>query len=250
MPFTFAHPLYAGPLKLIFPRYLSLTGLILGSMSPDFEYFIALEPYRFIGHSVAGLFLQAIPLSILLAYVVHYILKIPLIDHLPATAQLENKARGLLRDWKLNSLRKWFVFLLSVIIGFYSHVLLDAFTHGAGFFVSKFGILQSTIMNVPLYKILQHTLSIAGLLTEGLLVFLLWKKAEPIDRPAGRILSGKRGYWVPAGLVTMATVILKVTLTSSTNYIGILVVSPITGFFIGLVAASIWVRRSVHKVNK
>ncbi|WP_068775913.1 DUF4184 family protein [Paenibacillus sp. FJAT-26967] len=250
MPFTFAHPLYAGPLKLIFPRYLSLTGLILGSMSPDFEYFIALEPYQLIGHSLAGLFLQAIPLSILLAFVFHHILKIPLVDHLPATAQIENKARGLLRDWKLNSLRKWIVFLLSVIIGFYSHVLLDAFTHLSGWFVSRVGILQSTIMNVPLYKILQHILSIAGLLTEGLLVLLLWKKAEPINRPAGKPRSAKQSYWMVVGLVTVAAVIVKVTLTSSTNYIGILVVSPISGFFVGLLAASIWVKRKVHKVNK
>jgi hypothetical protein len=50
LPFTFAHPSSSFPIKCIKPRYFSLVGLILGSMSPDFEYFIALEPYQIIGH--------------------------------------------------------------------------------------------------------------------------------------------------------------------------------------------------------
>ncbi|SEP14833.1 DUF4184 family protein [Paenibacillus sp. OV219] len=58
MPFTFAHPAYALPLKFINPRYLSATGLVLGSMAPDFEYFLTLEPHQTIGHSFSGLFVR------------------------------------------------------------------------------------------------------------------------------------------------------------------------------------------------
>jgi hypothetical protein len=40
MPFTFAHPAIVLPLKHLPKRWYSLTGLIIGSMTPDFEYFI------------------------------------------------------------------------------------------------------------------------------------------------------------------------------------------------------------------
>ncbi|OAB48362.1 hypothetical protein PBAT_01615 [Paenibacillus antarcticus] len=100
MPFTFAHPLYAAPLKLLKPKYMSLTGIILGSMAPDFEYFIALEPYQSIGHTTKGFFIQAIPLSILLAFVFHLLIKVPLTRNLPSLFDMDN-IYGLCRDWIL-----------------------------------------------------------------------------------------------------------------------------------------------------
>lgn len=59
MPFTISHAIYAIPIRHIMPKYFSVMGLILGSMSPDFEYFIYLEPYVTIGHSIQGLLFQA-----------------------------------------------------------------------------------------------------------------------------------------------------------------------------------------------
>ncbi|WP_434297574.1 DUF4184 family protein [Clostridium sporogenes] len=42
MPFTFSHPAIVLHLEKKWNKYFSFTALILGSMSPDFEYFIYL----------------------------------------------------------------------------------------------------------------------------------------------------------------------------------------------------------------
>ncbi|MGO4276969.1 DUF4184 family protein, partial [Paenibacillus sp. TAF58] len=117
------------------PRWLSLTGLVLGSMAPDFEYFLALEPHQTIGHSFAGLFLQGIPLCLLFAYLFHTFVKEPLVLHLPSILDINRRGYSLLSSWGLQTLRDWFVYILSVSIGFLSHIALDAFTHESGYIV-------------------------------------------------------------------------------------------------------------------
>ncbi|WP_220463965.1 DUF4184 family protein [Adhaeribacter radiodurans] len=39
MPFTFSHPAIVLPLTLLLRKWYSLTGLVIGSLTPDFEYF-------------------------------------------------------------------------------------------------------------------------------------------------------------------------------------------------------------------
>lgn len=239
MPFTFAHPLYAAPLKLLNPKYISLTGIILGSMSPDFEYFIALEPFQSIGHSVQGLFLQAIPLSILFAFVFHQWIKIPLTRNLPSCCNLDARVQGIVQDWKLDTLRKWIIFIVSVIIGFYSHVLIDAFTHQSGWFVTRYAFFQQQLMGIPLYKLLQHSLSVVGLIVEATFVLMLLnnsKQSSAIRRVENK---EKVVFWAVVLLVAILLILLKLVISSSTNYIGIIVVAPISGFFLGLVLSSL-----------
>ncbi|WP_276540120.1 DUF4184 family protein [Paenibacillus dendritiformis] len=245
MPYTLAHPLYAAPLKLLQPKYLSLTGIILGSMAPDFEFFIALEPYQTIGHSTLGLFLYAIPLSLLLAVLFHYLIKDPLARHLPSIWDLDRKAQGLARPWRVSGIRGWTVFLISVIIGFYAHVLLDGFTHETGIFVGLYPLLQQHIMGTPVYKLLQYGLSIIGLLVEGIILVLLLSKARCGFGFVRVKRSAKVQYWAVACGTAIAVAGIKLFSASSTNYIGIIAVAPISGFFLGLIAASALSRMKV-----
>lgn len=245
MPYTLAHPLYAAPLKLLQRKYLSLTGLILGSMGPDFEFFIALEPYQTIGHSTLGLFLYAIPLSLLLAVLFHYLIKDPLTRHLPTVWNLDRKAQGLVRPWKMSGIRGWTVFLISVIIGFYAHVLLDGFTHETGIFVSLYPLLAQNMMGTPVYKLLQYGLSIIGLLVEGLILVLLLSNAQCGSGFVRVKRSAKAQYWAVACCTALTVAGIKLFSASSTNYIGIIAVAPISGLFLGLVAASALSRMKV-----
>lgn len=164
MPFTFAHPIFALPFKYVKPKYFSATGLILGSMSPDFEYFIMLEPYQSIGHSITGLFLQAIPLCVILALIFHSIVKEILVLHLPSNYNIDQRAYNTLSRWRLTT-KGWIVFIISVVIGFFTHVFIDGFTHFNGYFVEQVPLLRDIVINnFPLYKILQHSFSAFGLL--------------------------------------------------------------------------------------
>lgn len=242
MPFTFAHPLYAAPLKAIKPKYISLTGIILGSMSPDFEYFIALEPYQSIGHTTLGLLLQAIPLSILFAVLFHYLVKDALAANLPSyfalDARLQNARKLSLWEWKLDTLQKWIVFLVSIVIGFYSHVLVDSFTHSSGYFVARIYLLQDNFLGIRIYKWLQHGLSMLGLIVQAAIIIYWLGRLRPERDGAYVRTSGKLLYWLIVAASAAVTVSAKIVLSSSGNMLGSLIVSSISGMLIGIVIAS------------
>ncbi|MGZ9587174.1 DUF4184 family protein [Paenibacillus marinisediminis] len=253
MPFTFAHPIYIAPLKALKPAYVSMTGLVLGAMAPDLEYFIALEPHQWIGHSAAGLFFEAIPLSILLAYWFHHVVKLALSRHLPSWWDLDQRAYMLASGprWGLRSFKDWAVFIGSVIVGFYSHIGLDAFTHVSGAMVTQLPWLKATVAGgVPVYKLLQHGLSLLGMLLELLVLLYFLRRSGRVAAPdqgngatQGAYIRpsvrGKLLYWGIACAIMCVTLALKLLLSTSGNWIGAVVVAPISGLALGITAASL-----------
>nr|WP_148927180.1 DUF4184 family protein [Paenibacillus methanolicus] len=241
MPFTFAHPAFALPIKKAAPRLLSATGLVLGSMAPDFEYFVNLEPHATIGHSAWGLLLHALPLSVLFAFLFHLIVKTQLALHLPSALALDRRAYRLLGTWKLNTLRAWIVFLYSVAIGFITHVVLDAFTHQSGYVVLHWPLLREpALFGLPVFKCLQHGLSLIGLIFVAFLTIsaLLRAKTDHVSMP---FVSARRKacFWIVAVLVAALVAIIKLVVSESGNTLGILVVAPLSGSCLGLVVSSV-----------
>ena len=80
MPFTFAHPAIVLPLK---NKYLSLTGLIIGALIPDFEYFIRMKIVSNYSHTILGVFLFNLPLGIIFCFIFHNIIRNDLLVNLP-----------------------------------------------------------------------------------------------------------------------------------------------------------------------
>ena len=81
MPFTPAHPAIVLPfLKL---RYFSATGLVVGCMTPDFEYFFKMSVDAIHSHSTAGLFYFDLPVTLILSVVFHQFVKSNFIQNLP-----------------------------------------------------------------------------------------------------------------------------------------------------------------------
>lgn len=251
MPFTFSHPIYVLPLKRISPKYISITGLVLGSMAPDFEYFIMLEPFRSIGHSLIGLLIQAIPISVLLAVIFHNLVKESVALHLPLAFNLDHRAYSILGKWRLKNLIDSIVFLLSVVIGFISHVFIDSFTHSYGYFVNRYSILSDIIIfNYPLFKILQYSLSVLGLFSIVVVIINRLYKSNPISRDMLNVTKNQKiKYWLIVIAVAIATTSLKLAITTSVNVIGILVVSPISGVCLGLILASLITRKVRPKLT-
>lgn len=244
MPFTFAHPTYAYPFKYINPRWFSVTGLVLGSMAPDFEYFLVLEPHQTIGHSPWGLIVQAIPLCILMASLFHLIVKEPLVLHLPSFFQIDRRAYRLLSSWSLKTVRDWTVFIVSVTAGFLSHVAVDAFTHENGYMVRHLPVLRTiVILDVPMYKLLQYSLSMLGMTAIVCAIGVALYKAAPDPKGIPLVTyRQKRYYWGFAAMAAVCTAGCKLLLSSSGNMLGILVVAPITGFCAGILLASLFWR--------
>ena len=83
MPLTPAHAAAVVPLSR-WKRYFWLSPLAVGSMSPDFVYYL-FPPHRWrsIGHSFWGLLLFCIPAGLAVLYAYHRFFKRPLVLLLP-----------------------------------------------------------------------------------------------------------------------------------------------------------------------
>lgn len=136
MPFTFSHPAIVLPLKNIFGKWVSLTGLIIGSLTPDFEYFIRMKIESSYNHTITGTLWFNLPLGILLCFAFHNIVKRPLIENTPNFIQ---SRMTILKesDWTRYFKQNWIIVSLSIIIGAYSHIFWDSFTHSNTFFTNS-----------------------------------------------------------------------------------------------------------------
>ncbi|MFO0658739.1 MAG: DUF4184 family protein [Polyangiaceae bacterium] len=129
MPFTYlAHQIVVLPLKNIRPRWFSATALIIGSVVPDLEYLRDSShlPTR-LGHSLKGQFTYCLPITLATVVVLTELVIRPLAKRFPKNRlhldELELVAAP------IRSMRDAARVTLSALIGSFSHVILDGFTH-------------------------------------------------------------------------------------------------------------------------
>ena len=85
MPFTFSHPAIILPFRYLPVKWFSFTGLVIGSLTPDFEYFIRMKVQSIYSHTLLGIFWFDLPLAILLAFLFHSLVRDTLFFNLPKT---------------------------------------------------------------------------------------------------------------------------------------------------------------------
>ncbi|MCP4520518.1 MAG: DUF4184 family protein [Cytophagales bacterium] len=226
MPFTFSHPSIVIPLHQLKPKWFSLTGLIIGSMSPDFEYFLRMKIQSEYSHTILGLFTFCLPVSLLSAFIFHYIIRDSLIENTPKFLQ-----KRLLQfhqfNWYQYFKKNWFIVVYSILIGAFSHTFWDSFTHYTGYFVEHIHLLQeSTIL--PHYKILQH-----GSTLVGGLYLLFYVYQQPIQKKKFKV---NILYWVSFIITIIVVMSLKImqglSIYSYRNVIVSLISSGALGFII------------------
>lgn len=236
MPFTFAHPSILLPLKKLSPRYVSMSGLIMGSMLPDFEYFMRLVPYSTVSHTLVGVFYFDLPLGIVLLFIFHFFIRNRLIDNLPHSL-FKRFADYKNFNWIKHFKENIFIVLLSLLIGIVSHIVWDSFTHESGFSVQLFPILSSDLplIHLPVYKILQHGSTLLGFsFIACFILFLPKNKAVKQNR--------NKYYWLY--LLTLFVILLCVFMAISTS----LAIGRVVVIFISAGLLSITILSVIYKV--
>ncbi|WP_084446376.1 DUF4184 family protein [Hymenobacter roseosalivarius] len=196
MPFTLAHPAIVLPLLFRTRRWLSMSGLVLGAMAPDFEYFFRLQAYGSYGHTWLGMLWFNLPTSLLIAGLFHGLVKRPLVRCLPLflRARLSWLAE---KPWSLRNL--WSSrMLLGIIIGSVSHVFWDAFTHSDTVISVNIKGLELWVGPFTLYRWLQYISSVVGLLAVAWFVWRLPKHSRLV-KATSKI---QRLFWTLNGVLT------------------------------------------------
>ncbi|MGZ6520108.1 MAG: DUF4184 family protein [Bacteroidia bacterium] len=231
MPFTFSHPAIIFPIQFLPKRFYSLTGLIIGSMTPDFEYFLRMNVSSIYSHTLWGIIYFDLPLGIMISFIFHDVVRNVLINHLPQ--QLQERFWDLkVFNWNKAFKSTWLVVIISIITGAVSHVLWDDFTHPLGCFVMKSTFLRHRIQifgfQVAVYNVLQNISSIIG----GIIVwFYIWilPKNEIIRQPK------KDSYWLFVVTVVVAILIVRFWSGLTLAKYGNVVVSLISAFFVAII---------------
>lgn len=233
MPFTPAHP--ALVLPLLRWRYISATALIIGSMAPDFEYFFKMSVNGHHGHTFWGALYFDLPVTFLLAWLFHAVVKRNAIHNLPIF--LQRKFQDTLSlDFMAYFKSHVAIFVVSTLIGTASHLLWDNFTHNSGFFVQEMEVYQTVHVHYggvryPLFYALQNISSGVGLAI--VLVYLVMKK--PTVSAATKLYHPKIDYWALLVVITLAVVALRFWIKPSDYHLGNAVVTTISGLLVGLV---------------
>ena len=245
MPFTPAHAAVSLPF-IRRMRAISVFGLILGSMAPDFEYFIQLKPMSMGGHSIIGLFLLNLPLCLLFAVLYMNVLEDGLIQLLPDF--LAKKWPRFGRSVKSYAIAEWINFIFWTLIGMLSHIGWDAFTHTTGLGVSLFPVLKSQIqvgpIEAPLYKFLQHGSTLIGLSALGLHI-LLRKGRRRMPQPVENLIKIRLIFFgIILGLCLGRFLIFR---QPSLNAYGEWIVSIMSYALVSWTIVSFIVKKSEHR---
>jgi hypothetical protein len=236
MPFTAAHPAAILPL-LKHSRWFSATGLVTGSIAPDFQYFLLLPIFKHSGHTLEGLLFFNLPVAFVLATVFHLLVRRPVVAHLPVW--LKSRALAVPElDWLAYLRRRWFVFAVSVIIGAATHIFWDGFTHYSGYFAQHLPVLNSKVeimgREIALSRIIQHTSTAVGSL---LILIYTWRQptaAIPVRVPAFR----KFFFWAGIAVAGIGFMVFALTTSAFMRSLMGVVVSFLTGSMMGTVALS------------
>lgn len=161
MPFTLAHSAAALP----FRRFaLVPSALVIGTLAPDFEYFLRLSPDRGFGHTLLGACTLTLPLSLAILWIFHTFVKRPAAMLLPDNVQ-SRLANHL--DFDFQGTSRFSLIIVSAMLGIVTHLLWDSFTHPRTWAYERWAFLRETLHLpvvgfVPSYKLLQHSSTLVG----------------------------------------------------------------------------------------
>jgi Domain of unknown function (DUF4184) len=231
-------------------RVLVLSALVVGSMAPDFHYFLNLAPRGHFGHTFKGVFFFCLPVGLAVLWVFQTFMKQPLISLAPENHQ--QRLVSLAAPFRWGPPLRFLLILFSLLVGAISHLAWDAFTHDRGLIVRNFPDLRSPAFEEfgterPLYNFLQHGSSLAGL---ALLAWWYWrwfKRTPPQSVPSDRQLAARTKAWITASLAVVAVGVSAVYAYGRSHHfrhlpfsLGIFVVTLMSTVFIEAVFFSLW----------
>lgn len=239
MPFTLAHPAVVlfTPKSEPIAKYLHKPALIIGSMSPDFIYFLTGVPSNKVGHTIIGCFSINLPLCFVIYYLYKYFVYPYFWQNLPKLLSLQPQ----FYPKPHSSIKSSLIFTASSFIGMATHIGLDLFTHKGSTIVKNSDLLQmtvgvETVAQLPLYKWFQYGGGILGLSIIGLYVVIMAQR-HPSNYPVP--IFDKLKYWASVSQIVLFSLIIwhfiDPIIASGNSFVVLLIIRLVDVGFVGLV---------------
>jgi len=182
MPFTLAHPAAVLPLRRI--RLLRTVPLVIGAMMPDVPYYLPWRIARYIPpvtHTLLGTFTFDLPVGLLMLLLI-WLLREPLAA--PPGGRASAKCLAAIERFGSHPVN-WALAPLSIVVGTWTHIAWDSFTHADGWMVSRVSALSAPVSFLGYTGELCHVLQYASSVL-GLTVLAIWFALLPAPVPQAR----------------------------------------------------------------
>lgn len=185
MPYTLSHIGFVTPL-FGKNKYFSRTGLVFGSIVPDFDILFRLTNVRFhlFDYGVFCVFFQILPLTLILIFLYQTFCRDVLIDVLFKENEYSTqyKSEGTLKIFTGRSMLK---LIFSIVVAIYIHIILDTLTHHLDAYDVKMYIWEKTrsdfFSTMAYYSAMYIPMIILSIIGFYLLcLFLIKQKSFPI----------------------------------------------------------------------
>jgi hypothetical protein len=257
MPFTFSHAAAAVPLARRLP--LPLSTLVVGSMSPDFIYFMALQASGSVGHTFWGLFTFCLPTSLGVLWLWHRLMKQPAAALLPAWVG-QRVASLAAEPFAFGPGRRFVQVAAGILLGAVTHIVWDAFTHFDGWMAEVLPVLRREVPfpffgTMPVYKLGQLLSSAVGGL---LLAWWTWQWLRRQPAGAVELPLANRLAWALSLSVSAATLAVSYARWHAaplTSYLALrlfvlqIIVAACTALWLGLLGFACWYRLRQQKAE-
>ena len=190
MPFTLAHPAAVLPLRRL--RLMRMVPLIIGAMTPDVPYYFPSrisEHIPDVTHTALGTLTVDLPIGLALLLFM-WLLRAPLAAPLgPGPRAKCLTAMERFGSRPLN----WALAPLSILIGAWTHLAWDSFTHADGWLVGRIPALSAPVSifsyTGELCHLLQYVSSVFGLVVLAIW-FTLLPRPAPVPGNSERSAGG------------------------------------------------------------
>lgn len=254
VPFTLAH----GAAALPFRRWhLVTSGLLVGTFAPDFEYFLRLAPDDGFGHTLLGTFVLTLPLALLVLWLFHAFVKLPLARLLPDSIQ--RRLKNHLGKFRFRGAARFSLIVGSILLGIATHLAWDSFTHPNTWIDHHWPLLSQRldvpiVGPIPFYKVFQHGSTIIGVAVLSIWLVVRYRNTKPSDHVLSNAASPTRKIAIGAVVIFVALVgaIIRALVgigvpsdnISGKRFVGLLVVTAVALLWWQLVAYGVFSSRN------
>ncbi len=211
MPFTISHAGFVLPFRRFIPPAV-LCGLMIGSIVPDFGYFIREFGVASFAHTFLGALCFSLPVGLAM-----YLLMRLSFKRIAKVLPLPHSS--FLMSWGIDKhigMRTLLAAAVGIFVGALSHNFVDSFTHQSGAAVSMFPVLRKEVFSfggdpLHVFRLLQYFGSAIGML---IIISAYWFGLSRLCRATGtRIWQDCRGWLVLIG-VTGLTILVAAVLNA------------------------------------
>jgi hypothetical protein len=164
------------------------SALVIGTLAPDFEYFLTFGPQSGFGHTLLGAFVLTFPLALVVLWLFHRFVKVPFAAALPAS--IEMRLTPYLGRFQFSGLSRFALIVFSVLVGIATHIVWDSFTHSSMWLYQHWSFLRG-MSHVPVVgliqttTLLQHVSTILGIGVLGIWLLHWYRRSPMSDQRSG-----------------------------------------------------------------